>query len=133
MSGKLLDTNVVINGIKGIDSARKFLLKFENEYRVSSVTLGELLFGAEKSRLSATNKNTYLSFCNFVGVIDIDSKIAQSYGKIKNSVFQKGKPIHENDIWIAATAIAKEMTLASYDKHFENVDGLDFIHLEIEK
>lgn len=43
-------TNVVINGIKGIDSARKFLLKFENEYRVSSVTLGELLFGAEKSR-----------------------------------------------------------------------------------
>lgn len=68
-----------------------------------------------------------------MGVIDIDSQIAQSYGKIKNGLFQKGKPIPENDIWIAATAIAKEMTLASYDKHFENVDGLDFIHLKIEK
>lgn len=48
MSGKLLDTNVVINYIKGSDSAEKILQNSGNDCCVSAITVGELMFGAKK-------------------------------------------------------------------------------------
>ncbi|MDJ0555580.1 MAG: PIN domain-containing protein [Microcoleaceae cyanobacterium MO_207.B10] len=36
----------------------------------------------------------------------------------------KVNPIPTNDIWIAATALEHDLALFSYDKHFQNVDGL---------
>lgn len=131
MSGKLLDTNVVINFIKGMPTAVNNVTQFETECCVSAVTVGELMFGAKKSQLSEFNKNQYMKFCNFVGVIDIDSEIAQTYGDVKNNLLAKGKPIPENDMWIAAVAIARNLTLISYDKHFEEVDGLNFMFVQL--
>ena len=40
MNGNLLDTNVVINFIKGIDSAQKVIAEIKNDCCVSSITLG---------------------------------------------------------------------------------------------
>ncbi|NTW31459.1 MAG: type II toxin-antitoxin system VapC family toxin [Bacteroidetes bacterium] len=39
----------------------------------------------------------------------------------------KGNPIPENDIWIAATCIVYEISLATNDKHFNNIEGLKLI------
>lgn len=39
----------------------------------------------------------------------------------------KGTPISENDIWIAATCIVYEIPLATNDKHFSNIEGLILI------
>ncbi|MBA3472116.1 MAG: VapC toxin family PIN domain ribonuclease, partial [Rubrobacter sp.] len=36
----------------------------------------------------------------------------------------KGRPIPENDIWIAAVALQHDLVLASRDSHFEHVEGL---------
>ena len=48
MSGKLLDTNVVINYIKGSDFAEKILQNSGNDCCESAITVGELMFGAKK-------------------------------------------------------------------------------------
>ena len=130
MNGNLLDTNVVINFIKGIDSAQKVIAEIKNDCCVSSITLGELMFGAKKSKLSEFNKNKYISFCNFVGTLEIDFNVAQVYGDIKHQLSEEGKLIPENDIWISAVALSKGLTLISYDKHFQNVKGLDFKFVE---
>ncbi len=45
-------------------------------------------------------------------------------GKIKNYLRQKGLPIPENDIWIAATARQYNLTLVSRDAHFGNIENL---------
>ena len=45
------------------------------------------------------------------------------------SLRAKGKPIPQNDIWIAAHALESGTDLLSFDGHFDHVDVLAFIHL----
>ena len=47
------------------------------------------------------------------------------YGEIKARLQTLGRPIPENDLWIAAAALRQGLTLASRDRHFRLVDGLD--------
>ena len=48
----------------------------------------------------------------------------QRYGKVKNGLRKKGRPIPENDIWIAAIAFQHDLTLVSRDEHFKEVENL---------
>ncbi|RYY05745.1 MAG: type II toxin-antitoxin system VapC family toxin [Sphingobacteriaceae bacterium] len=59
--------------------------------------------------------------CN---VVPIDSETAKIYATIKNKLLKKGKPIPENDIWIAAVAIRYELPLVAFDKHFLEIENL---------
>ncbi|HYX24501.1 MAG TPA: PIN domain-containing protein [Thermoanaerobaculia bacterium] len=43
---------------------------------------------------------------------------------MKTLLRRKGRPIPENDLWIAASARRHGLTLASRDSHFEHVEGL---------
>jgi tRNA(fMet)-specific endonuclease VapC len=54
----------------------------------------------------------------------IDENVASAYGRIKATLRKKGKPIPENDIWIAAIAISNNMAVATRDKHFKEIEGL---------
>ena len=47
-----------------------------------------------------------------------------AYAVIKNSLHEKGQPIPENDIWIAAIALQHDITLVTRDVHFRQVDYL---------
>ncbi|GAA6622656.1 PIN domain-containing protein [Scytonema sp. NUACC26] len=53
-----------------------------------------------------------------------DLVTATQYGQIRNLLRQKGRPIPDNDIWIAAVAIQYQLTLISRDAHFQEVEGL---------
>jgi len=57
-------------------------------------------------------------------VLDCDAKVARRYGEVKNMLRKRGRPIPENDIWIAAIALENNLTLVSRDDHFLEVDGL---------
>ena len=57
-------------------------------------------------------------------VLECDTATARQYGLIKNLLRTKGRPIPENDIWIAAVAQQYQLTLISRDEHFREVDGL---------
>jgi len=46
---------------------------------------------------------------------------------LKASLRRKGKPIPENDIWIAAIAYQHDLTLITRDKHFSEIDELKII------
>ena len=50
-----------------------------------------------------------------------DLATAHWYGKVKAALKRKGRPIPENDIWIAATAIVAGMTLLTTDKDFLSI------------
>ena len=57
-------------------------------------------------------------------MLPCDTATAQQYGDIKNQLRAKGRPIPENDIWIAAIAMQYQLTLVARDGHFHEVDGL---------
>lgn len=97
MNGKLLDTNVIIRYIK--DEGNLDDIFAENDLYFSSVTLGELLFGAECSRKKAENSAVYSDFCRELEEIKPDSAVAPFYAKIKAQLKADGHPIPENDMW----------------------------------
>ena len=124
VSGRwLLDTNIVI-ALLARDPAVLRHLQEVDEVFVPCIVLGELYFGAGKS--SQVKRNT-LRIDQFVvanAILGCDSETARMYGQIKAVLRAKGQPIPENDIWISAIARQYDLTLATRDVHFDQVDGL---------
>lgn len=123
LNGRLVDTNVIIRVLKGESELFSLFDEMEELY-VSSISIGELMYGAALSKKSDFNQELYFGFCNQMKIIYVDSDIAKTYGTIKAQLKKKGRPIPENDIWIAATAITAGLSLVTADTDFENIDDL---------
>ncbi len=119
----LLDTNIVI-ALFAEEAAVQQRLAEANEVFVPSIVLGELYYGAHKSARVAENLARLDDFVASSTVLACDTVTAQQYGDIKNTLRAKGRPIPENDIWIAAIAMQYHLTLVARDGHFHEVDGL---------
>jgi tRNA(fMet)-specific endonuclease VapC len=124
MSGRfLLDTNVVIALLEGEADVQDQLAQAD-EIFVSSIALGELYFGAGKSRSPQMNWARVDELARDNIVLSCDTDTARRYGEVKNALRLKGRPIPENDIWIAAIALQHSLTLITRDRHFQEVDSL---------
>jgi tRNA(fMet)-specific endonuclease VapC len=122
----LLDTNVCIYVIK--QRPASLLDRFnENaaQMAISSITLAELLQGAEKSSQPQRTLAVVDDFCGRLDVLSYGAKAAQHYGLIRTSMERRGQPIGVNDLHIAAHARSEGLTLVTNNlREFERVDGL---------
>ncbi len=124
MSGRfLLDTNVIIAFFAGDASIRSSLDEAEEVF-LSSVAVGELYYGARKSGQPDANLARIDGLVLTNVVLACDSETARRYGEIKNVLRMKGRPLPENDIWIAALARQHDLTLVTRDTHFEEIEDL---------
>ncbi len=128
MNGKLLDTNVLVRLFNGDKKVTDYLSK-QNDIRLSSISLGELLFGAEKSQRSRENKNKALAFFSQYNLYETSEEVAAEYGKIKSALLKIGNPIPENDLWLAAVAKANDFAIVTQDKHFKKIIDLSIIEI----
>jgi tRNA(fMet)-specific endonuclease VapC len=94
------------------------------EVFIPAIAVGELLFGAAKSRRPAENSAVVERFASSRSILPCDFSVARVYGRVKQRLREKGRPIPENDLWIAATAACHELVLVTRDQHFNDVDGL---------
>ncbi len=122
----LLDTNIAIYVIKKRPIAA---LQLFNEHAghmaISSITLAELLHGAEKSNAPGRSLAVVEDFCSRLEVLPYGAKAAQHYGSIRAALEKQGQPIGVNDLHIAAQARSEGLTLVSNNlREFERVDGL---------
>lgn len=124
MNGRLLlDTNAVI-GLWANEPALQALLKTANQLFIPSIVLGELYFGARKSTHAELNLARIDDFAADSAVLPCDATTAKYYGKIRDVLRKRGRPIPDNDLWIAAIAEQYQLTLLSRDDHFNEIDGL---------
>jgi tRNA(fMet)-specific endonuclease VapC len=124
VSGRyLLDTNILIALLEG-DNAVLSHLDHAAEVFIPAIALGELFFGAAKSGRPAENVARIERFASGRAIVQCDLDVAREYGRLKQRLKTKGRPIPENDIWIAATAKNHGMILVTRDGHFDDVDGL---------
>ena len=124
MNGRyLLDTNMVI-ALFAHNDAVLAKLRSAGETFVSSVVVGELYYGARKSANPVPNVARIDEFAASVTVLGTDLETARRYGEIKTTLQVKGRPIPENDLWIAATCRQHDLVLATRDEHFEEVAEL---------
>jgi len=122
----LLDTNIVIYVLKR--RPKEVLNVFNanaSRMAISSITLSELMYGAEKSLNTDKNLEAVEEFVSHLEVLPYDAKASQHYGQIKAALEKKGQIIGENDIHIAAHAISHGLILVSNNvREFKRVPNL---------
>lgn len=122
----LLDTNIVIYVIKRrpIEVMATFN-QHTNRMAISSITLAELIHGAEKSSNSAQNYAVIEDFCSRLEVLPYSAKAAQHYGSIRAALEKTGQTIGVNDMHIAAHARSEGLVLVTNNmREFERVPAL---------
>ena len=95
----LLDTNAVIDLFAQNEELAAKLETAEAVF-LSAIVLGELYFGAEKSHRVAENHARIESFAGECTVLAPGVAVAREYGRVKESLRSRGRPIPENDVWI---------------------------------
>ncbi|MGP0074353.1 MAG: PIN domain-containing protein [Bryobacteraceae bacterium] len=91
---------------------------------IPAIALGELFFGAAKSGRPSDNISRLERFATGRAIIACDLDVAREYGRLKQSLKERGRPILNNDIWIAAAAILHHLVLVTRDFHFQHVSDL---------
>lgn len=121
MSGKyLLDTSVLI-ALFANETTVKENLAQASEVFIPSIAVGELYYGAWKSQRSQENLARIDELVAGSAILNCTAETARWYGEIKNTLRLKGRPIPENDLWIAAIALEHNLVLATRDAHFEEI------------
>ena len=128
MSGLILDTNAYVAFKRGQAGALEVLCLAE-EIVVPVVVLGELLAGFGCGNREAENRREFTEFLDTasVRVAVMDLTTASWYGRVYSGLRRTGRPIPANDLWIAASALQNGLPVFSYDRHFENVEGVALV------
>lgn len=121
-----LDTNVVIDIFNNKHTVVALLNNYQTIYLPVTVC-GELLFGAKNSARSQENEQKCHDFISNCNVLNINELIAEAYATTRKVLKNKGRPIPENDIWIAATCVVNNIPLATFDSDFDAIDELIII------
>jgi tRNA(fMet)-specific endonuclease VapC len=124
MSGKyLLDTNIII-ALFVDEAIVKDSLTQASEVFIPSIVIGELCYGARKSGRVGTNLARVDELVADSRILVCDAETARQYGEVKNKLRLRGRPLPENDVWIAALALQHVLTLVTRDAHFQEVENL---------
>jgi tRNA(fMet)-specific endonuclease VapC len=127
MNGEyLLDTNIVIALFAGEPGVQASISGAEEVF-LSSIVLGELYFGAVNSSRPQANTEALEVFAKTCTEVPVDSHTAKVYAATRLKLKKRGRPIPENDIWLAACALQHGMVLVTRDRHFESIDAIEIV------
>ena len=122
----LLDTNIVIYVLKRrpLDVLSTFNAN-ASRMAISSITLAELMHGAEKSQRVSENLTTIEDFCSRLEILPYGAKAAQHSGAIRAALEKLGQSIGVNDLHIAGHARSEGLVLVTNNvAEFERVPAL---------
>ena len=117
----LIDSDVIINFLKGEHQAVKTITKIQKQQMyVSIITVGEIFEG-----LLETNKNKLTIFNEMLKtltIINIDRPIIEIFAKTRRFLRKTGLLIDNFDLLIASTALAHDLTLITNNfSHFKRI------------
>ena len=122
----MLDTNIVIYTIKNRPSeVREAFKRHDGQMCMSSVTLGEIIYGAEKSSVPEKNLQVIEGMIARLEVLSFNQQDSIHFGQLRAELEPIGKPIGSYDTMIAAHARSEGLILVTNNmKEFNRVPGL---------
>ena len=122
----MLDTNIVIYTIKNKPTkVRETFKKHADQMCISSVTLMELIYGAERSSRPEENLKTIEGLSARLDVLPYEDEAAAHTGQIRSDLANVGKPIGPYDNMIAGHARSRGLILVTNNENeFKRVSGL---------
>jgi tRNA(fMet)-specific endonuclease VapC len=123
----LIDTDILLFLRQGRNRAlvERFRWVKPNEAAMSVITYGELVVGERRSKRKRETAEEVSSLVKLFPVLSLTTETANHYGKIRAYLERSGQIIGNNDLWIAAHAIAEALTLVTNnEREFRRVKGL---------
>jgi tRNA(fMet)-specific endonuclease VapC len=122
----LLDTNIVIYTMKSRpQQVKRHFQRHHGRMGISTVTLGELVFGAEHSQQVEQNLGDIEAMVARLELLPFDKEAAYHFGQIRSALYRTGQPIGAYDMMIAGQARAEGLILVTNNvREFERVPGL---------
>ena len=123
----LLDTNIClyIRQKRPEEVLRRFQKLRPGEAALSVITYGELFFGAAKSVRRSAALEGLRELLEWLPALALPETAGEAYGAIRSELAAKGEMIDNNDLWIAAHALAAGLILVTNnEKEFRRVRGL---------
>jgi tRNA(fMet)-specific endonuclease VapC len=119
----ILDTNAVSALLAGDPALGKVLTEDERQH-LPVIVIGEYRYGLIGSRFRDKLESLLATLIRESLVLRVDETTAETYSHVRAELRQKGRPIPENDIWIAALARQHRQPVVSRDGHFDYVPDL---------
>lgn len=120
----LLDSSALIRSLRG-DVSISQPMNSASQVFVSSIVLGELYFGAFGSPTRPDDAVAEIEVIEqTISALAPDAGTARIYAQVRNDIKRRGLMMPNNDLWIAATAMQYDVTLAARDAHFNWITGL---------
>jgi tRNA(fMet)-specific endonuclease VapC len=122
----MLDTNICIYLMKMYPpKLEERFNRLAEQLCISSITLGELHYGAEKSARRSENLQALEEFAARLDVLSFSPKASIHYGQIRSELDRLGKPIGSLDILIGAHARAEGLVVVTNNvREFRRISGL---------
>lgn len=114
-----------------IERDRPLASRVPESVAVSVITVGELRLGVLAAGDGPTRARR-LETLSAVAALDplpIDEGVAHAWAGLRLALRDAGKRLPINDSWIAATAIANDMAVASQDGDYDGVPGIRVVRL----
>ncbi len=121
-----LDTNALSDFAAGSDALGDALMPFRG-LALPVTVLGEYRYGLLGSKKKTRLEQWLDELLSDVRVLEATSRTSSVYALVRHQLRAAGTPIPENDVWIAAIAIEHGLPLATRDRHFRVVKGLEIV------
>ena len=122
----ILDTNAV-SAILKADPQIDVLLGPSIRHHLPVVVIAEYQYGMLGSRVRRRLQAGFRTLESQSIVLACERETADWYAAIRHELREKGRPIPESDLWIAALARQHALEVVSRDPHFDQVDRLQRI------
>jgi tRNA(fMet)-specific endonuclease VapC len=126
MLAYMLDTNICIYVMKTYPpELRDRFNALAEQLCISSITLGELHYGAQKSARQAENLTAIAHFVARLEVLPFGDRAAAHYGQVRAELERAGTPCGTHDMQIGAHARSEGLTVVTNNmREFARMPGL---------
>jgi tRNA(fMet)-specific endonuclease VapC len=126
----LIDTDLLVDTERGVGAQAVEALLGEEDRAISVITVSELLHGVY--RATGARRATRGAFVEHLlaglPAIPITDQVARVHANLWAQLSGQGRPIGSHDLWIAATAVAHGLAVATRNAaEFQRVPGLRVI------
>jgi predicted nucleic acid-binding protein len=120
MSSMLIDTDVLIDFLRGLEQAKNFVASLPEQVFISAITVAELHVGVRNGKERAA----LTEFLDTLDTISLDAELAAEGGLLRRD-YGKSHGVGLNDALIAATVLKNRLLLVTLNtKHYPMVSNL---------
>jgi len=132
--GVLIDTSVIVAHERGrldLEGLAETWIahRADDPFYISVVTVSELLHGAHRARdrVRRARRTAFVEgVIDAIPILPIDLPTARLHAELGSELTTEGTPIGTHDLWIASSAVARGLRLATLNaRDFGRVPGLE--------